>query len=73
MPYIEITLYGRTVTAQEKERLVTGCVDVMKQALQSRPSNVRVAIHSWPEDSFFDGASLEAGATEDGRAEGVGG
>lgn len=73
MPYIEITLYGRTVTAEEKERLFTGCVDVMKQALQSPPRNVRVAIHSWPEDSAFDGASLEAGATDETRGEGVGG
>lgn len=70
MPYVEIAVYGRTVTAEEKERLFTGCVDVLGQALQSRPQQVRVALHAWPEGSFYDGA---AGAKAKGETPAEGG
>jgi len=72
MPYIEIGLYGRTVTDDEKQRLFSGCLDVLQQTLGSRPSSVRVAIHSWPADSFFDGATVEAESGSKAPAEGAG-
>lgn len=57
MPFIEIMVYGRSVTPEEKEKLFEGCREVAANVLGSAPTQVRIAVHEWDEQSYSDGSS----------------
>lgn len=61
MPFFEILVYGRSVTPEEKEKLFQGCREVAQNVLGSAPSQVRIAIHQWDEQSYFDGSIRDGG------------
>ena len=53
VPFIEIMVYGRSVTLEEKEKLFEGCREVAANVLGSAPTQVRIAVHEWDEQKLF--------------------
>ncbi|HEX6988062.1 MAG TPA: tautomerase family protein [Bacillota bacterium] len=61
MPYIEVLVYGRRTSAQEKQDLFESITATVTRCLAVDRRQVRIAVQEWPGDCYFEGEPDDGG------------